>query len=152
MEQPDSIFSLSIDPVTKSHLSEAAKWARFLAITGMISLVLLVIMGFYISSVMTSNLNRQFNDAEGNQVLNEGIGTGMAIIYLVIAVIWFFPMMYLLKFGNQMKSAIRENNQDQLNVSFQNLKICFRYLGIVTIIGICFYLVSFMLTLGRSFM
>jgi hypothetical protein len=150
MEQPNSIFSLSIDAATKSHLSEAAKWAKFLAIAGMVSLALLIVFGFYISTVMTSNLDRQFEDVRGGNTLAEGVGVGMAIVYLVIAIIWFFPLMYLLKFSNQMQHAIAGNNQETLNSSFQNLKICFRYLGIVTIIGIAFYLITFLITITTA--
>lgn len=151
MEQPNSLFSLSIDPATRSHLSEASKWARFLAIAGMISLVLLVAFGVYVSTVMTANLDRQFEDINGgNSTLADGVGVGMAVIYLVIAVIWFFPLMYLLKFSNQMQNAIAGNNQEVLNSSFQNLKICFRYLGIVTIIGVIFYLIAFLITIATA--
>jgi len=148
MEQSDQLFSLSIDHSTKSHLNEAAKWARFLAIAGMVSLVLLVILGFYMSSRMAATME-QFEEYEGSSI-SRGIGVGMAIIYLVIAVIGFFPLMYLMKFASQMRNAIAANNQEYLNSSFQNLKICFRYLGIVTIIGIAFYLLSILITLGTT--
>lgn len=150
MEQPKSIFSLSIDPVTKSNLSETAKWARFLAITGMISLVLLLMLGFYLSTVMTSNLNRQLQEADVNFRTAPGIGIGLAFIYILIAVVWFFPLMFLLRFANQMRASIKENDQEKLNLSFQNLKICFRYLGIVTVISIALYILSFLFTISSA--
>jgi hypothetical protein len=31
-DQSSSLFGLSIDPAAKSHLSDAARWAKFLAI------------------------------------------------------------------------------------------------------------------------
>jgi hypothetical protein len=33
-----------------------------------------------------------------------------------------------------MSSALNTNDQAMLNASFQNLKVCFRYLGIITIV------------------
>ncbi|HEY0356000.1 MAG TPA: hypothetical protein VGC29_07350 [Flavisolibacter sp.] len=150
MEQPNTIFSLSIDPVTKSHLIEAAKWARFLAIVGMISLVLLVVIGFYFSIMMTGTLKDRFDETGNGQAISLGIGIGVAIMYLVMAVIWFFPLMYLLRFSNQMRTAIEGNDQESLNTSVQNLKICFRYLGIVTIIGILFYILFFAISFATQ--
>ena len=150
MEQPNTIFSLSIDPVTKSHLIEAAKWARFLAIVGMISLALLVVLGFYFSIMMTGTLKERFDETGNSQAISLGIGIGVAIMYLVMAVIWFFPLMYLLRFSNQMRTAIEGNDQESLNTSVQNLKICFRYLGIVTIIGILFYILFFAISFATQ--
>ncbi len=58
---------------------------------------------------------------------------------IVAAVIWFFPLLYTIRFANQMKVALAGNDQQALNKSFQNLKICLRYLGIVTIIILAIY-------------
>lgn len=150
MEQPNTIFALSIDPVTKSHLSEAAKWARFLAIVGMVSLALLVLLGFYMSTMMTANFNERLEETGNSKAVSLGLGIGMALMYIVMAVIWFFPLMYLLRFANQMRTAIESNDQESLNTSFQNLKICFRYLGIVTIIGILVYLLFFVIAISTQ--
>jgi hypothetical protein len=53
-----------------------------------------------------------------------------------------------------MKTALNGNAQEQLNLSFQNLKLLFKYVGIITIILLALYglaLVVAVLTLaGRG--
>ena len=137
MEQSSnsSLFSLSIDPVTKAHLSEAAKWARFLAILGMIFLVLIILMGLFGSTMLFSSMNSLEGDASGMAAYGSGIFAGYMI---VIAVIYFFPLLFTLRFANNARTALNTNNQQALNTAFQNLKACFRFIGILTIIGLVF--------------
>ena len=136
MEQSNtSLFSLSIDPVTKAHLSEAAKWARFLAILGMIFLVLIILAGVFGSTVLFSSMSGFEGDSTGMAAYGSGIDAGYMI---VIAVIYFFPLLFTLRFANNARTALNTNNQQALNTAFQNLKACFRFIGILTIIGLVF--------------
>lgn len=136
MEQSNtSLFSLSIDPVTKAHLSEAAKWARFLAILGMIFLVLIILAGVFGSTVLFSSMSGFEGDSTGMAAYGSGIVAGYMI---VIAVIYFFPLLFTLRFANNARTALNTNNQQALNTAFQNLKACFRFIGILTIIGLVF--------------
>lgn len=143
--QSSELFSLSIDPMTKSHLGETAKWARFLAICGMIMLGLAffgVIYFAYTMSAMTSS----FGDIEGMEGVRTGpfagFGVGMAVFYILLLVFWFFPLMYMLRFASRMRTALAGNDQQALNTAFQNLKICFRFIGIVTIIILAIYAIG----------
>lgn len=137
MEQSSnsSLFSLSIDPVTKAHLSEAAKWARFLAILGMIFLVLIILAGVFGSTMLFSSMSGFEGDSTGMAAYGSGIVAGYMI---VIAVIYFFPLLFTLRFANNARTALNTNNQQALNTAFQNLKACFRFIGILTIIGLVF--------------
>ena len=56
--------------------------------------------------------------------------------------IWFFPLLFLLRFANKMRFALAGNDQQALNTSVQNLKICFRYVGIITIIILALYAIA----------
>ena len=145
MEQnpSSSLFNLNIDPSTKSYLFETAKWARFLSIVGMISLGLMILFAFFFSTVFSSLSNTGFDGEATGTEWSSAMGMVMGVIYLVIAVIWFFPLLYLLRFSNTIKTALNSNDQNALNVSFQNLKSCFRYVGIVTIIVLALYALIF---------
>jgi hypothetical protein len=141
--QPQPLFSLSIDPVTKTHLSETARWARFLAIVGMISVGLMVVFGLiysiWLSSMVSSVQGRYGVQTPGAYA--GGVAIGSAVMFVVMAVVTFFPMLYMLRFANQMKTALYGNDQENLNSSFQNLKRYFRYVGIITIIGIGIWII-----------
>ncbi len=141
--QSSSLFSLTIDPLTKEHLSETAKWARFLAIAGMIVVLLVLAFTIYSVTVLGGVGLPGSNDLSGNPnfVNSMRIGAiGGAIVMLAIA---FFPLLFLLRFANGMRSAIASNDQNRLNAAFQNLKIYFRYLGIVVLIVMILYTLIF---------
>ena len=136
--QPSSLFSLSIDPSTKAHLSETARWARFLSIVGMIGLALMVVFGLFYS-IWISNVIDGLQTQMGFQArrnYNSGVAAGSALMFIIIAAIGFFPMLFMFRFASEMKIALNANDQEKLNSSFQNLKRYFRYFGVITIIGI----------------
>ena len=134
--QNTSLFGLNIDPVSKGHLSEAARWAKFLAICGFIMLGLMLLYGFlmFLFFVQFSKLEDTY---QSNEIKNT-LSAVMFIFYLVCAVLAFFPYFFLLRFANKMKRALESDDQSELNNSFMNLKILYRYLGILTIIGLAF--------------
>jgi len=132
--QTASLFSLAIDPVTKAHLSETAKWARFLAIVGFILLGLLVVGGISVALFV----DRPIDSYGGNGVF-DGFGVGLSFLYIIAAVIWFFPLLFLYRFASRMKTALSGNDQNALNISFENLKSCLRYVGVITIIVFAVY-------------
>jgi len=136
-DQNTSLFGLGIDSSSKSHLSEAAKWARFLANCGFIFLGLMIIYGFVsIVVVDVANAISQVDSTPGENSLKNMMIIGMVIFYIVFVAIAFFPYYFLLRFANKMKAALISNDQDALNGSFQNLKILYRYLGILMIISL----------------
>lgn len=134
-----SLFSLSIDPVTKTHLSETARWARFLAIFGMIVLAL----GLVVSLMGATIFTRFFGFPTGiEDDTNTSLGAmriGMVVGTIITLAIFFFPLLFLLRFANDMRRALVTNDQARLNQSFQNLKVYFRYLGILVIIFLVLY-------------
>ena len=136
VKDTSSLFSLSVDQVTKAHLTEAAKWARFLAIVGFVFLGLIIAAGIFLSISLATSMSGIDATETG---FGAAYGIGMAAVYLVLVLIWFFPLLFLLRFSNGAKRALAGNDQTALNSAFQNLKICFRYVGIITIIILAVY-------------
>ena len=142
--QGSSLFSLSIDPVTKSHLNDTARWARFLAIAGIVLLSLAVVFTILSVTVFPNSTYTRFtvNGVEEEQ-LTAGMKIVMAICMVIAFLIAFFPMWYLLQFSNQMKKALYNNDQQALNFSFLNIKRYFRYVGIIMMIVLVVYGLAF---------
>jgi len=143
-QQDSSLFGMNVDQVGKSHLADAARWAKFLSIMGFIGCGLVVLIGVFFGSIfgiLTTGLER--NSPYGNMPNSAPFGAAMAFIYIVIALIYFFPCLFLFRFASKMKSALASNDQETLNISFQNLKATFRFIGILTLIGLCFWLLAF---------
>lgn len=137
--QNEPLFSLSIEPITKAHLSETARWARFLAIVGFIFLALMVVAGIWLSTTIASDFSHLENEYGRSSGMFAAMGAGVMVFYIIGAVIMFFPLLFLLRFANKLKTALAANDQQVMNTSFQNLKAYFRYLGIITIIVLAFY-------------
>ena len=144
MEQNASnLFDLQVDHSSSAYLKETAKWAKFLAIVGFIVCALVVLAGIFAGSIFAS-LNPY--GAYGG-----GFGVGMAIYCILIALLYFFPCLYLFRFATRMQVALANNDQPSLVDSFKNLKSCYKFVGILTIIALAFYaLMLIFMVLGAT--
>ena len=143
MEQNQSLFGLNIDAQSKSFLAESAKWGKFLAIIGFVICGLVVVLGIFMATQI-SVMNNAFNQYGGsNQFRN--MGPIIAVGYIIVAVIYFFPCLYLLRFSNHMKAALAAEDQGSLTGAFQNLKSMFKFVGIFTLIILSLYVLAFLI-------
>jgi len=143
--QDSPLFGLTIDPTIKSQLYEAARWGKFLAIVGFIMCGLILLGGITIVTTLGS-VERTYGSDMGPS-FGRTFGSAFILVYIIIAaIIYFFPCLFLLRFSNKMKTALAADNQADLTLSFQNLKILFRYLGILTIIVLGIYLLAIIFT------
>jgi len=140
MEQNEntSLFDLNIDQTSKGHLIEAARWGKFLSIVGFVVCGLIILAGIFFSTFMSSMSNR-YGSMYSDAYSSSGMGAMMAVLYIVMAVIYFFPCLFLFRFSTKMKTALATNDQNTLNTSFQNIKAMFRYVGIITLIILIIY-------------
>jgi hypothetical protein len=148
--QNTSSPGLGIDENSKAHLTEAARWAKFLAIVGFVVCGLVVILGIFAGSIFNSMFGRM-GEGELSGMDMSGLGAMMSVFYIGFALLYFLPCLFLFRFANQMKMAFENYEQEMLNNSFQNLKKMFRFVGILTIIILCIYALGIlMLMVGRS--
>ncbi len=148
MENNSQLFSLSIDPLTKSELSSIANWSRFLAITGMIVLVLGLAASILGAAIFTDPAGtRMVNYGEQSEQINDRVRITMVIATIITCIIFFFPLYYLMLFANRMKRALATNGQNELNAAFLEMKKCFRFLGILTLIIFILYALVILLAL-----
>jgi len=148
--QEASLFGFGIDQSSRAHLSEAAKWAKFLAIVGFVMCGLIVVMAIFAGSFLAM-MSNSYNDGYSNSArLTGGMGAFVAILYIGIAILFFFPYLFLFRFATRMKAALNTNDQLTLNTSFQNLKIMFRYVGILTIVMLSFYALAIIMAIAMA--
>jgi hypothetical protein len=73
------------------------------------------------------------------------VGGGViSAIYLILALVLFFPNLFLFRFGAQIQQSIRLNEQPRLQNSLRNLKAYFRFIGILYIVIISIYVLAFL--------
>lgn len=121
-----SIFNLSVDEDMKYNMKQIAKWARFLSVVGFVGLGLMMIALIVMIFTMTRQLMNTTN-------------IGVVFIYIVVAILYLYPILNLFRFGSGMKIALTNNDQLKMNASIRNLKNCFQYMGILTIIILSIY-------------
>ncbi len=136
MENHDLLNNdLQVSPHGLGYLTESARWGKFLAIMGFIGCGLMVIMAFFIPAVFTQA--PPYNTMSSS--FNSGMKVGMAIVYLILAFMMFFPCLHLYKFSVKMQSAVKTLNQENFEESLMSLKSMFKFCGVFTIIILSFY-------------
>ncbi|MGI9545312.1 MAG: DUF5362 family protein [Cyclobacteriaceae bacterium] len=134
----DMNTDLGLTPSAKSYLMETAKWAKFLSIVGFIMIGILVIFAFVFGTVM-SNMP-EFDEIPGFAGIG---GTFITVIYLIMALLYFFPTLYLFRFATKTKAALEGSNTDGLSGGLENLKSTFKFMGILMAIVLGFYALAF---------
>ncbi|MDX1667135.1 MAG: hypothetical protein R3350_07895, partial [Saprospiraceae bacterium] len=92
----------------QSNLFEAAGWAKFLAIIGFVFVGFLVLGSFFVGTVM--------NEMFGSDATLIAPGA-FSLIYLLLAAVYFLPVLFLFRFASQMRRALQEKDQHQLESS-----------------------------------
>ena len=142
----DSDIRLNEEAV--SVLRESAKWAYFLAIVGFVGIALLVVFSFFVGSFY-STMTEMSGQANPMSDIDNGVFTA---IYLLIAVLYFFPVYYLFKFASSTKAALANSDSDMLTNGLTYLKSHYKYIGILMLIILSIYLLIFVFAMiGLAF-
>ncbi len=139
----DSLFGLSIDDEVSAHLYETAKWGKFLAIVGFVFCGLLVLLGIFAATALSSIYSNYDRYGGFRSSASSAFGGLVMMFYVIIGVIYFFPCLFLLRFSTQMKQALTTKDQMLFASSFQNQRRMFRFVGIFTIIILSIYALLF---------
>jgi hypothetical protein len=122
-----------LDALAKKYLLTTAKWAKFLAIVGLVFVGLMVLLAFFAGAIFgkLGEINPMFG-AMG------GAGAAITIVYLIFAAMMFFPAWYLFQFAQKAISSIKLG-EDSITEAFKNLKSCFKFYGVLTLVFLSFY-------------
>jgi len=139
-------FELNISDHILGLLKETSTWTYFLSILGFIGIGLMLLFGVMFGTILS--------DMPTGSNPYEGLGFNPAyfgLIYVVLAIVYFFPVYYLFNFSRKMKSALLSKNNEEFVKAFSNLKSHYKFVGIVAIVVIGLYILAFLLAaLGAS--
>lgn len=127
---------------SKSFLKEIGKWCFFFSILGFISILFFIVGAILIGTVYAPLLDMA-TQAQGIS----NMGTYIMVVYLLVAVLYIFPVVYLFKFSRKIKEALTTKNDDTLADAFENLKSHFKFVGVTTIIVISLYVLLFVFSI-----
>jgi hypothetical protein len=116
----------SVTPAMLAHLSATKPWVRFLSILGVISTALMflasivmIVMGF----------------------VGEATMVGMGLLYLVMAVVYVLPILYLHRYANAIRQTELDGDVASVELALLCQKSFWRAVGIISAAGIALYLV-----------
>ncbi|WP_412463926.1 hypothetical protein [Flavobacterium mekongense] len=136
-------FELHLNQTALDYLRESAKWSMFLAILGFVGVGFLALMAIIMTSVMSA-----MPETPGPFGAVKGI---VSILYIVIAVIYLFPIYYLYRYASNTKKAIYSKDSALLTDALGALKSHHKFLGIAAIIIISLYiLMAIIMVIGFS--
>ncbi len=137
----NNVPELIITNEIKSFLSETAKWANFIAIVGFVfvGLTMLTMVGVLLfAGSMASELS----------TMSAGVaGIFPLIFYTIFMGIAFIPILYLYKFAQNMKRALKYDDSNALRESFMYMKSHYKFYGILTAIVTGIYVLIFLVAL-----
>lgn len=139
-EVPQEV-KLIVTEEMRSYFYDMTKSARFLSVVGFVISAFLALSSFGIGAVVTSNPT----------MLNQlgplaSIGaTGITLFYLVLAMVFFYPSLLLLRFSAKGKQGVLFGDQEFLNDAIAHVKSLFKFWGILTIVFIVSYFLLILL-------
>jgi len=136
--------NLVIDTQSDRSLRETAKWNKFLAIIGFIFGGFLILAGVFASAGRSFSVGSEAMLAFGSSIF-------ALVFLLVFATLVILPNIFRYRFASQVIQALDANDQVLLTSSLNNLKIFYRFYGILMIIMVALYLFGILAALlGKS--
>ena len=127
------LAELKLNADSRSFLKEITGWTYFLSIIGFIFVGLLVLIAVFASSIYNMAM------AQLSQESPFDVGLFMTAVYLIVALIYFFPILFLFKFSKRLKSALKSKDNVELASALEMLKSHYKFVGVFTIIVLSLY-------------
>lgn len=140
----ESRKDLQVNDVVKDYLLETAKWAKLISIVGFVGLGMMVLMGLFMGTIMGSLSAMAPEEVDMMPSMGGGF---FAIIYIGMALLYFFPIKYLYDFSSKVKKAIQITDQNLFNEAMMKLKSHYKFIGILMLIMIILYVGMFVMML-----
>ena len=125
--EDQSLFELSVDPLSQDNLYQTARWGKFLSIVGFIGIGFMILFGFFFRPLI-------YSSASLSSMYPSASIYSVTVSYVLMGILYFFPTFFLYRFSSQMLQALANKDQHLITSSFSQLKACFKFVGILTII------------------
>ncbi len=130
-KRENSGAAISIPQESIHFFKETGKWTKLLAILGFIFIGLMVLAALTMGTLMSA--------FGGDDSIMPFSGVAFGAVYLIMALIYYFPVMYLYKFSKNIKRAFVTMDAQSFNTAIESLKSHYKYIGIFTVIIMVFY-------------
>lgn len=140
-----STQNLVITEVVKDYLLETAKWAKFIAIIGFIGIGFMILFALFFGTLMGAlGAATTFSGESGVPLFMGGFFT---VFYILIILLYFFPIKYLYDFSTKVKNAIQINDQQLFTEAILKLKAHYKYIGILMMVVLGLYAIGIIISI-----
>ena len=117
---------LKLTELTKTSLLKAMKWLKFFAVLGVIGIILLIVMAVI------------FMIIPGQMDLG-GYKWIVSVLYLLIALLYIYPVRKAFAIVSNTRKAINMNDQMSLELAAKDFHAVLKFYGVLTIIALVVY-------------
>jgi len=123
--------NLEVSESVRKSLDTMVYWSKFLAILGYIGVGFMVLAAIAMFVMSNPYYNMRF----------------LGFIYIIIAVLYFYPANYLYNFATNTRRALSSDSQTSLNDGLSNLASNFKFVGVMAAVVLSFYALMFLISL-----
>lgn len=134
MENAPEMKKIELEQESLNYLNTTRKWTMFLAILGFIGIGILIIIGLFAGVFLSA-----FKTSVASSGFPEWI---IFIVILIMAVIYFFPVLFLFRFSKHTANAVNSLDKEEMKKALKNLKSYYLYIGVLVIIVLAFYVIA----------
>lgn len=120
-----------VGSTTLGYLKDTKPWVRLFSVLGFIGSAFLVIFALLLM-VGAGFMGEEFQGA---------IGVGMGVAYLLFAVLYIMPSVYLWRYASSIQTLLSSRRTADLDEALKQQKSFWRFLGILTAVLLCIYAV-----------
>lgn len=115
---------LRITDDIKATLLSASKWVKLMAVVGAVSMAVLVLAAIAMCFLKTAE------------------NTLIAVVYIVMALIYIYPLKKLFNIVSATRTAMTEDSQAQMEEAVKSVHALVKFFGVLTIITLCIYAIG----------
>ena len=125
-------FNFEAGQTIQQQMVSTAKWGKFMAIVMFVSMAIVFFSG--IAAIFSPQIVAGQYGFD-----NMAIGKIVGVVYIVMAIVYLFPAIFLLKNANATLCAGQHGNQEQFAEAIRYGKRFWKFCGIMTIVllGLC---------------
>ncbi|MCD0489220.1 DUF5362 family protein [Pedobacter sp. MC2016-14] len=134
--------TLIITEDIRSYIYDTAKWTRFLAVIGFVFSAFTAMFAFSAPGILSTLATVE----PTNPLLQLG-SEALMLIFLIFALLYFYPSLLLFNFASAAKNAVLYADQEGLSTAMNKLKSFFKFWGVLMMVLILFYLFAILLSI-----
>ncbi|TPE45422.1 hypothetical protein [Pontibacter mangrovi] len=135
---------LYLDVRLLQNLSGTAKWGKVLAVLGFILSGFILVFGLFMQQMLQS-------PGRAERVADVGLSGFTIVVYAFVALVYFFPSLYLYNFASGMQQGVQERSRQKVGKAIGKLRVLFKFLVIMLLLFLVLFAISLvMLGTGLS--